>query len=248
MSALLVLALALPLAQAKPAPQARRPAAPPATATVQARVTDRSGMPLAGAQVVVEGPSARDGVTDSDGTVVFRTMLAGSYRVRAAQEDFITLEKELTIRAGALSPLEFALAAAPPAPEPPPPPPPAAPLPPPAPRITPGEPRIVDIPDLAERSLDGRDAVRAVPIGCSGLSTSQLLVVRDTTQTVVSDETDLTLYVVAGEAALRLGDRQQNISSGWFAVVPRGTSHTVIRRGRNPAILLSVAAGLPCAK
>ena len=61
-----------------------------------------------------------------------------------------------------------------------------------------------------------------------------------------SEEADVTLYVVAGEAMLNLGGRQQAITPGWFSVVPRGTPHTITRRGRTPAILLSVVAGPVC--
>jgi len=55
------------------------------------------------------------------------------------------------------------------------------------------------------------------------------------------------LYVVAGEATLTLAGRDQTISSGWYAVVPRGMSHTLTRRGKNPTIILTIAGGQPCA-
>jgi mannose-6-phosphate isomerase-like protein (cupin superfamily) len=268
MSALLALLFVIPLAQAKPAapppqappPQAppaqtkpapsprRSPAAPAATAILQARVTNRSGTPIEGAQVIAEGPTPRDGVTDKDGVVVFRTMQAGTYRVRAANDEYVTLEKETAVRTGATNAIDFALARDLSAPPPPPPAPVEAPPPPPpaAPKVMAGAPRILSVPDLAEKSLDGRDPVRTVTIGCSGVSNSQLLVVRDSMQVPAQADADVTLYVVAGEAMLNLGGRQQAITSGWFSVVPRGTPHTITRRGRNPAILLSVVAGPIC--
>jgi mannose-6-phosphate isomerase-like protein (cupin superfamily) len=46
---------------------------------------------------------------------------------------------------------------------------------------------------------------------------------------------------------LNIGGKEQVITSGWFGLVPRGTPHSVTRRGRNPAILLSIAGGQPCA-
>ncbi len=229
-----------------PSQQQRKPAPP---ATFQVTVLDRSGNPQDGAQVTVEGPSRRDGVTDARGAVVFRTMSTGTYRVRASLEGFVTLEKEIAVRAGNSASVELALAAAPrpaepppaPAPEPPPPAPP-----PPAPAVKPGEPRIIDVPELAERSLDGRDPIRSVPIGCSGLSAAELLVVRESRQSPPRDNIDEMLYMVAGEATLTLAGKEQKIASGWFSVVPRGTAHALTRRGRNPAILLSVLAGEPC--
>jgi hypothetical protein len=237
-------------AKPQPQPQPRRAAAP-ATATLQVRVTDRSGTPLEGAAVTVEGPSARNGDAGADGLVGFRTMTAGTYRIRAAHDAFITLEKELAIRNGTASTLDFALAAAPEnaaAPAAPPPSAPPAPAAAPAPAITPGEPRIIDVPDLAERSLSGREPVRAVPIGCSGLSNAQLLVVRESIQRTTRDDADQMIYVVAGEATLAVAGREQQVSGGWFTVVPRGTPHAVTRRGRNPAILLSIVGGPPCGK
>ena len=59
-------------------------------------------------------------------------------------------------------------------------------------------------------------------------------------------DADEVLYIVAGDATLKLGYRDQNIAPGWFAVVPRGMSHTVTKRGRNPVLILSAVSGPPC--
>jgi hypothetical protein len=258
-----VLALLLALQQpAAPAPKPAAPAAPtaPATqaprrpaagsATVQVRVTDRTGAPAAGVQVTAEGPISREGVTDAGGQVQFRTMSSGTYRFRASHDRFITLEKEVAIRAGATNaPIELSLSAAPP--------PPAAPEPAPAPApvqtasnapaAKAGDPRVLSIADLAERSLSGRDAVKTVPVACSGLDNTQMLVLRETLRGPAKDDADQMLYVVAGEATLSLDGRDQTISSGWYAMVPRGMPHTLTRRGRNPAIVLVTTGGQPCA-
>jgi mannose-6-phosphate isomerase-like protein (cupin superfamily) len=182
---------------------------------------------------------------------VFRTLAAGTYRVRATHQAFIALEKEITVRPGVSISVEFALSAAPPPPEPPPPPPAPRPPPPPAAPVAPsppaGEARIIAIPEVAERSLGGREPVRIVPLGCSGLTNAQLLVVHEGRQSPARADIDETLYVVAGEAMLNIGGKEQVITSGWFGLVPRGTPHSVTRRGRNPAILLSIAGGQPCA-
>src|SRR5690242_4661677 len=107
MTALLALMLALqqtpapaappaqPSAPAAPAAQAPRRPAPPATLSLQIRVTDRSGTPQQGAHVVAEGPVSREGETDAGGNVQLRNVTAGTYRVRAAHDDFIALEKEV---------------------------------------------------------------------------------------------------------------------------------------------------------
>jgi mannose-6-phosphate isomerase-like protein (cupin superfamily) len=54
------------------------------------------------------------------------------------------------------------------------------------------------------------------------------------------------LYVVAGEAMVKIGDKEQAVTPGWFSVAPRGTAHGITKRGRNPAILLSITSGQPC--
>jgi mannose-6-phosphate isomerase-like protein (cupin superfamily) len=84
-------------------------------------------------------------------------------------------------------------------------------------------------------------------IGCSGLSRTQLLVVRETHLSGNHPDDDEMLYLVAGEATLRLGDKEQTVAPGWFSIVPRGTPRAVIRKGKNPAIFLSTVSGQPCA-
>jgi quercetin dioxygenase-like cupin family protein len=73
-----------------------------------------------------------------------------------------------------------------------------------------------------------------------------MLVVRESLNAPANSSIDQLLYVVAGEAMLTLEGRDQTITSGWFALVPRGLPHTLTRRGRNPAIVLAIAGGQPC--
>ena len=122
---------------------------------------------------------SRDGVTDASGAVQLRTLGNGTYRLRASNDAFITLEKEVVIRPGvATAPVEFSLSAAPPPPPPPPAPEPVKPPDPTSqvPAAKAGESRVLSIADLAERSLSGRDPVKLVPVACSGLDTTQMMV------------------------------------------------------------------------
>jgi hypothetical protein len=190
----------------------------------------------------------RDGTVDASGIVTLRTMPPGTYRVRAEGDGFVPFEKEITVKAGPPLSVEFSLSAAPrpPAPEPrpePPPPPPPAPAPP---AGVPGEPRAISIPDLAERSLAGKDPVKIFPIGCSGLSSSRLIVLRDAIQPTATSDADEMIYLVAGEATMTLGGKEIAFTPGWFGIVPRGTKAGLTRKGRNPAILLSTLNGRPC--
>src|SRR6187401_1606016 len=106
------------LQQAPASPPARRPATPtpaPTTgsATLNVRVTDRTGNPALEAQISAEGPSSRSGTTDVLGTLTLRTLQPGTYRIRAERMGFVALEKEVVVRAGAPMTTEFALTAAP---------------------------------------------------------------------------------------------------------------------------------------
>ncbi len=57
---------------------------------------------------------------------------------------------------------------------------------------------------------------------------------------------DRMLYLVGGEATLVSAGREQKLAPGWYALVPRGSALTLTRRGKNPAVVLSVAGGQPC--
>ena len=82
-------------------------------------------------------------------------------------------------------------------------------------------------PDLAEHSLSGRDAVKVVDVGCTGLTSARLIVLREALAPAAYDDADENLYVVAGEATLTLGDKQQELTPGWFTMVPRDTGTTL---------------------
>ena len=236
-------------------PGTTTPAAPrraaPSTATLEIKVVDRSGRPISDAHVSAQGPTSRDETTDKNGIVTLKPMTPGTYRVRAEHEGFLALEKEIALRA-AVAPTQamLALSFAPPPPEPeakPAPPPPPPPPPPAAAPLGPlGEPRTLSIPDLAEHSLSGKDPVRVFPIGCSGASLSRLIVLHDAIPSGSNTDAEETLYLVAGEATLTLGGKEQSITPGWFAIVPRGTNYALGKKGKNPAILLSTVNGRPC--
>lgn len=247
---LLVLTLQQPPAPAPPtsSTQPRRQAATPARVTLEVHVATESGEPLSGILVTAQGPTFRSGRSDNTGRVTVTGLPVGTYRLRAEGERVITLEKEVTLKPGAPATADFALAVAPPPPEPTPPPPPPPP-PPPAPSLADlpaGDPRTAFLPDLAEKSLGGRDRVRTVPLGCSGVNRSELLIVRETTGPFSRLDVDQSFYLIAGEGTLTLAGREQPMIPGWFGLVPRGSSYSLTRKGRNPAVLLAVTAGVPC--
>ncbi len=223
------------------APPAQRSTAARAT-TLAVLVTSRTGEPLADASVKVEGAVSRDGTTDDKGSVTFQSMSAGTYRAHVEHDGYVALEKEVTLKTGVRTSAEASLTAAPP----PPPPPAPEPVAPPAPVLTPGEAKTVDVTNLAERELDEKDPVVDRTIGCSGATSARLIRLLDLLPAASHDDADEMVYVVAGDATITLGHRDQSIGPGSFSIVPRGTEFSVKRRGRNPVILLSIVSGQPC--
>jgi mannose-6-phosphate isomerase-like protein (cupin superfamily) len=236
----LTLLLALTLQAGKPAPQTTRARG----GTLDVRVTDRTGATLDDVVVKAEGDVSREGTTNSSGFLALTNMTAGTYRLRFEREGFVTLEKEAAVRAGATVTVNAALTAAPP---PPPPPEPAAPPPPPAPVLTAGEPRVVAIPDFVNRQLiSNKETIKENPIGCSGATETKVLQLRAPLAAQTHADADEVLYVIAGDATIRLGADEHRINSGSLVLVPRGIEHTITPRGRNPLILTSALSGMPC--
>ena len=234
-------------AQAAPAAPAR-PAARVVSTTLAVQVTDDLGTVLPDVRVTAVGPVSREGATGTDGIVRFSTIKVGAYRLRFQRGDFITLERDVTLRAGEAPIVDVALSAAPPAPkapEPPPLPPPA-----PAPRALPppGEMKIVDIPSFLDRNLiSGREGRKDSALGCGATGTATLHQLRETWPNHSHEDADEWLYVVAGQGTLRLGSTEQRLQAGTFSLVPHTVEHALVSTGRNPLIVVSILSGPACA-
>jgi mannose-6-phosphate isomerase-like protein (cupin superfamily) len=217
--------------------------------TLALTVVDSTGKPLDDVAVTVSGNVDRSGTTGADGTLSFQ-LPAGTYRVRMRSDKYLTLEKEVTIRAAAKLTAEGMLNAAPPPSAPPPPSPTPTPEPKQVPSSTlkPGVAVITSVPDLfaqMEKSLRTTPTVER-ELGCSGASSSRVIMTRENITLHTHADADEMLYVVAGEASMTIADNDQAVEAGWFGVVPRGASHSVMRRGRNVLVVLSVRSGPPC--
>lgn len=263
-SALAVAAAAQTPTQAPAAPQPTTPApsskpqtTPPqvkpqprvssAAVTLSVQATNRSGDPISDVMVRTSGPVERTGSTGQDGTVVFRSMRAGTYRLRFESEAYTTFEREVTMRNQAMD-VSVALTAAPPPPKPVAPAP-VSPTPPPAPARTPRAvaPHIMSIADYLDHNLvSSSEPSKTSLLGCAEGGTAVLLQVRDPLSELQHAESDEILYVVAGDGVIRMRNEDRKIVPGHFALVPRGMAHSLRRSGRNPLILLSVMAGEPC--
>lgn len=242
-TAFLLLSSTLSAQTAAPA----RAAAKPAALVIQ--VTDALGAPLPDAAVTATGPVAREGVTSADGSLRFANMRAGAYRLKFVREGSVTLERDVTLRAGESLNVDAALTSAPPAPSAP-----VAPIAPSAPSAPnapslgpPGEPKVTPVPLFLEKNfIGGREARKESLLGCTPTGTATLHQLRDSWLSHTHDTAAEWIYVVAGEGLLRIGATEQKVQAGTFSLVPHTVAHALIPQGRNPLIVISVLSGPPC--
>lgn len=234
-----------------PAPRPRQ-AASNATAVLTVSVTDAAGAGISDVRVTAKGPLDREGVTTAAGQVRLLGIRPGTYRLRFDKEGYVSLEKEVSWRAGTSAPVTDATLTAAPAPPPPPPPPPE-PAKPAEPSFVPdlpaGKPSTISLLDYVERNfISNKEPQKESLVGCSAGAQSWLWQVREPWQGRKHETAELMLYVVGGDGTLRLDGRDVPVAAGSFAVVPRATEYGFTRRGRNPLILLATLSGPPCAR
>ncbi|HEY6356597.1 MAG TPA: carboxypeptidase regulatory-like domain-containing protein [Vicinamibacterales bacterium] len=232
-------------ADAKPAPAAQSaPGVKPGS--IDLTVTSQTGALLSGASVRADGPSSRQGSTDVEGDVILTNVAAGTYRCRIQRDGYITLEKELTVKVGARAVAEAVLSPAPPAPPSP------APAPPPPttaaqPVLVAGLPVAVSLVDqLADDLIKSKDAVAEHDLGCSGATSAKLIRLHDGLPSQTQADADEMLYVIAGDATLTIGGKDQVVGPGWLGIIPRGTNHALARRGNKTLLVLSIQSGPVC--
>lgn len=240
--AMLPLVLSAPSFAMAQRPRAAKPA-PAASTTATITVTDLSGAPLTDVRVTLTGSLDRSGTTPTNGTVKFDGLRPGTYRLRFEKEGYVLFEREIDVRAGQPPPApSVALTPAPALEAPPPPEAPKAPEAPP-----PGKAVTVNLPDYIERNLITNSQPQKVSqVSCSGLGNTLLWQIREPWENRQHENADAMLYVVAGEGLLRLGSADVPVVAGSFTQVPRGTTYSITRRGRNPIILLATLVGEPC--
>jgi mannose-6-phosphate isomerase-like protein (cupin superfamily) len=206
-------------------------------------VTDeKGGAPIGGVKVTTTmGGAEKDVQTTAGGIARFLSVKPGEYRVRFEHENYITLERDVVVKGVALDvtvPLSAAPAPPPKAAEPP-----AVS----ANNAPPGDARALSIVDFLESNhLSGHDPSRTDQLGCTASAKTTLIQVRDSIEEKSQADADEVLYVVAGEGTLRLGNKDVGLEAGGLAVVPRGTTRGLTRKGKNPLMVLSVVSGPPC--
>jgi mannose-6-phosphate isomerase-like protein (cupin superfamily) len=219
-------------------------AQPAARTSVTVKVTDPSGTPLPDVQVAATGPTDREGTTGTDGSVRFTTLKPGVYRLRFEADGFMTLEREQAIRVGQRAAIDVMLN---PAPKPAPPPAPAPPPPPPPPPavkpVESGTVEMVSLPDWVEKNfISRREPAKESTVGKTAGAMASVLQVQQPLTDQVHGDFDRIYYVIARQATMRVAGREQAVEGGWLVVIPRGTSYSILPRGRNPVVLLSITA------
>jgi len=236
---------AQPQKPAAPATQAPKPTAP-ARISMTLFVTDPAGKPVPDVKVTaVEGPVDRAGTADKDGIVRLSGIRPGTYRLRFEAKGFITFEREVTLRAGSPAEIEVTLNPAPAVAAPPPVQPQASPTQPlvPSPAESSGQVEAQYLADWIDQNLIGRnEPKKETVVGRVKGAVASVLQVREPQKDRSDPDADEFLYVIAGDGAVQFGGRTESVTAGWFLTVPRGTRYTVERRGRNPLIMLVVAA------
>jgi mannose-6-phosphate isomerase-like protein (cupin superfamily) len=208
-------------------------------------VTNPQGATIGGVTVALMGPTERSGETNGSGQVNFPGLQVGTYRLRFSGDSVTSFEKEVVVRAGQVADVDVSLS---PAPEPkvimaP------APAPPPAAAAATGpkgQPMTYAIGDLLEKEYVGKQPRRETLLSCSGNERAAMIQLNDPMPERLYENADAIYYVLGGEGTLMLNGKETKLGLNGFASVPRGTSHSFIRRGSRLLVLLSVISGEPC--
>ena len=212
----------------------------PRTATFAILVTDADGAQVPNVLVTVEGPASRT-VRTEGGRIALEGLPVGDYRLRFEKEGFITLERELAARAGKPIEVKVTLNRT----EAPPPPPSPEPVEPEAPASD-AKPVALDLLEVIDKEFIGRGAGKTTPLACGGDGSANLIQINDPVADHSHAEGDEFIYVIAGEGAADVAGVAHKLKAGTLLFVPRGTTHRFSQSGRNPLIVLSVAAGQGC--
>jgi mannose-6-phosphate isomerase-like protein (cupin superfamily) len=208
-------------------------------------VTAVDGRTLPDTVVKASGPVDREAQTDPSGLVTFANMSPGTYRLRFEHEGFITFEKEVSLTAGKPLRASATLSAAPP------PPPAPKPEPPPQPAAQPVsagnyQPNVANFESWIDSSFIGRAPSKRLVAGCTASATSAMVQTNESIAERTRGDADETIYVVAGEGSIKMGGRDHALTASSLVIIPRGTAHSITRRGSRPLMFVSTVSGLPC--
>jgi len=229
-----------------PAAAQRRGAAPaPTTGAVSFAVSvqDSTGAPIPQVNVSLTGPVSRTARTEG-GRIAFESLPAGAYKFRFDKEGFVPLERELAARGSVPIDVKVTLTPLPPPPAPPP-----APEPAPTPtagRVINAKPVAIDMPAFIEKYYVGRAAGKSTAITCATGGDASLLQMNEPLAEHTHADADEFIYVIAGQGAVRIGDKSEALGPGVFMLIPRGSAHVIAPAAKKPIVMLSLRAGEKC--
>lgn len=208
-------------------------------------VTNMRGATLPGVHVEISGPTNRMGETDPGGQINFAGLQAGTYRIVFSGEEVIAFEREVTLRAGQVTDLDITLNPAPPPREV------QVQAPAPAAAAAPaagakGQPQSLVVTDVLEKEFVGRQPRRETLLSCSGNERTTMIQLNEPLPERLYQDADVVYYVLGGEGTLMLAGKETRLALNGFASVPRGTSHSMSKRGNRALIVLAVLSGEPC--
>jgi hypothetical protein len=210
-------------------------------------VTDPSGATISGVGVEILGVSDRSGETNASGQINFTGMQAGTYRLRFIGDEVIAFEREITLRANQVADVDVTLHPAPPPrvvtvdPEPAP----AAADPPDAAGPA-GQPQLLSIVDLLDKEFVGRQPRRESLLSCSGDLRTTMIQLNEPQPDRLYADAESAYYVLGGEGTVVMNGRETTLQTNGFVSVPRGVTHSFVRRGNRPFVLLATLSGQPC--
>jgi hypothetical protein len=241
---------AAPPAAPRTTPPARRAQPVNARGGLAITVTDSGGGTLAGIDVRLSGPTDREAETNASGQVNFPGLQPGVYRLRFSHDSVVTFEREVALRSGQVTDVDITLNPAPAAVTPQAPPQaeePAAASPAVSVPVGPtGTPQTLSVPDVLERNYVGTQPRRETVLACSGNTRTTMIQLNGPLPDRLYETADAAYYVIGGEGTVRMAGRETKLVTNGFVSVPRGTTHSFVRGGRRPLILLSVLSGEAC--
>jgi hypothetical protein len=234
-----------PKPPAKPAARSRRPAPAARTMTATVTATDQSGNTLPDTAVTLTGPTAREGRTAANGIVHFAGLRAGDYRVRFEHEGFITLERDVAIKAGQAAHIDATLSAAP---APPPPPPAPKPVAADGPERSPLPQTDFDITAYLEKNYLSSGPQRVKSIACSPSDSVELVQTNESYALESSPGRQYVIVTIAGRGHMTAGGRTMSLDarSGTTVTVPKDVGFEATREGNRPLVFVLVQMGQGC--
>jgi mannose-6-phosphate isomerase-like protein (cupin superfamily) len=222
-----------------PSPAQRR-GATTGPVTFAVSVQDSTGAPLTDVRVSMSGPVARTSRTER-GRIVFENLPSGAYHFRFEKDGFDRIERDVTGRGSAPIDVKVTLPRSAPPLEP------VRALPPaPVQEQAPGKAVAIDMPAFIEKYYVGRAAGKMTPMACAAGGEATLLQMNDSIAEHAHRDADEFLYVIAGQGAVRLGQRVEALGPGVFMMIPRGALHVITPAIKKPLVVLSIRAGEKC--